>query len=110
MRLRDGRSVSGAAYRRQHVHDRRRVRTHLELKSAPLTTVILISWGIRFFEYRLHRYRQPAGRRGVLDIAAQGHAGGGHAAGARGDSGHPLKWKHGAFARIVGAALPLFKK
>ena len=60
MRPRDGPSVSGAAYRRQHVHDLRRVRTHLEVKSAPLTTVILTSWGIGFFEYRLHRYPAAA--------------------------------------------------
>jgi len=31
-------------------------------------------------------------------------------AGARGVSRRPLKWNHWAFARIVVAALPLFKK
>ena len=53
---------------------------HLKYKSAPLALAIFASWGIAFFEYCLMVPGQPLGQRGLFGAAAQGHAGGDHAA------------------------------
>ena len=54
---------------------------HLRFKEVPLWQVILISWGLAFFEYCL---AVPANRYGsavYIGGAAQDHAGSGHAVG-----------------------------
>ena len=86
---------------------------HLKYKHAPLLTVILVSWGIAFFEYLL---MVPANRLGsevysvvqlktlqeILTLVV-------FAGFSVWYLGQPLKWNHyAAFALIVGAAFLMF--
>ena len=86
---------------------------HLRFKSAALVTVVLISWGIAFFEYLL---MVPANRTGsavysvaqlktiqeILTLVV-------FAGFSVWYLGQPLKWNHyAAFALIVGAAFLMF--
>ena len=86
---------------------------HLKYKHAPLLTVILVSWGIAFFEYLL---MVPANRMGsevytvvqlktiqeILPLVV-------FAGFSVWYLGQPLKWNHyAAFALIVGAAFLMF--
>lgn len=86
---------------------------HLKYKSAPLITVILVSWGIAFFEYSL---MVPANRMGsqvysvvqlktIQEIITLGV----FAGFSIWYLGQPMKWNHyAAFALIVGAAFLMF--
>ncbi len=88
---------------------------HLKFKSAPLTTVILISWGIAFFEYCL---QVPGNRLGSAVYSAPQLKGMQEvitllvfAVFSATWLGQPLKWNHwAAFALIVVAALLMFKE
>jgi uncharacterized protein (DUF486 family) len=86
---------------------------HLKYKHAPLLTVILVSWGIAFFEYLL---MVPANRMGssvysvvqlktiqeIITLVV-------FAGFSAWYLGQPLKWNHyAAFALIVGAAFLMF--
>ena len=86
---------------------------HLKYKHAPLLTVILVSWGIAFFEYLL---MVPANRLGsqvysvvqlktiqeIITLVV-------FAGFSVWYLGQPLKWNHyAAFALIVGAAFLMF--
>ena len=86
---------------------------HLKYKHAPLLTVILVSWGIAFFEYML---MVPANRMGsavysvvqlktiqeIITLVV-------FAGFSAWYLGQPLKWNHyAAFALIVGAAFLMF--
>jgi len=88
---------------------------HLAYKSAPLTTVILVSWGIAFFEYCL---QVPANRIGhgalsaaelktiqeVITLIV-------FAAFSTWFLGEPLRWNHAVgFALIAGGAFFVFLK
>ncbi len=86
---------------------------HLKYKSAPLVTVILVSWGIAFFEYCL---MVPANRLGSAVYSAPQLKGiqevitllvfAGFSAWYLGE---PLKWNHWAgFALIAVAAWLIF--
>ena len=88
---------------------------HLKYRSAPLLTVILVSWGIAFFEY----CRQvPGNRRGAAVYSAPQLKGMQEvitlvvfAVFSAVYLGQPLKWNHwAAFALIVVAALLMFKE
>jgi uncharacterized protein (DUF486 family) len=88
---------------------------HLKYKSAPLFAVILISWGIAFFEYCL---QVPANRighgtfsavelKGIQEILTLSV----FALFSIFYLGEPLKWNHIAgFALIIAAAFLIFKK
>ena len=86
---------------------------HLKYKHAPLLTVILVSWGIAFFEYLL---MVPANRMGssvysvvqlktiqeIITLVV-------FAGFSAWYLGQPLKWNHyAAFVLIVGAAFLMF--
>ena len=88
---------------------------HLKYKHVPLLTVILVSWGIAFFEYLL---MVPANRMGsavysvvqlktiqeIITLVV-------FAGFSTWYLGQPLKWNHWAgFALIVVAALLIFKE
>jgi uncharacterized protein (DUF486 family) len=88
---------------------------HLKYKAAPLWAVILVSWGIAFFEYLL---MVPANRMGsavyslvqlktiqeVITLMV-------FAGFSVWFFGQPLKWNHyAAFVLIVGAVFLMFKK
>ena len=88
---------------------------HLKYRSAPLLAVILISWGIAFFEYCL---QVPGNRLGAAVYSAPQLKGMQEvitllvfAVFSEAYLGHPLKWNHwAAFALIVVAALLMFKE
>lgn len=88
---------------------------HLKYKSAPLVTVILVSWGIAFFEYCL---QVPGNRLGSAVYSAPQLKGIQEvitllvfAAFSAAYLGQPLKWNHWvAFALIAVAALFMFKE
>ena len=86
---------------------------HLKYRSVPILTVIVVSWGIAFFEYLL---MVPANRMGsevysvvqlktiqeILTLVV-------FAGFSVWYLGQPLKWNHyAAFALIVGAAFLMF--
>ena len=86
---------------------------HLKYKHAPLLTVILVSWGIAFFEYSL---MVPANRMGsavysvvqlktlqeIITLVV-------FAGFSAWNLGQPLKWNHyAAFVLIIGAAFLMF--
>ena len=86
---------------------------HLKFKTAPLLTVILISWGIAFFEYCLqvpanrmgHAVYSAAQLKGIQEILSLSV----FALFSFAWLGESLKWNHyAAFALIVGAAFLLF--
>jgi uncharacterized protein (DUF486 family) len=88
---------------------------HLKYRSAPLLTVILVSWGIAFFEYCLqvlgnrlgaavYSAPQLKGMQEVITLVV-------FAVFSAVYLGQPLKWNHwAAFALIVVAALLMFKE
>ena len=88
---------------------------HLKYRSAPLLAVILISWGIAFFEYCLqvpgnrldaavYSAPQLKGMQEVITLLV-------FAVFSAAYLGQPLKWNHwAAFALIVVAALLMFKE
>ena len=86
---------------------------HLKYRSAPLLTVILVSWGIAFFEYCL---QVPGNRLGAAVYSAPQLKGMQEvitllvfAAFSFWYLGQPLKWNHWAgFALIVAAAWLIF--
>ncbi|UNK43162.1 DMT family protein [Luteimonas sp. S4-F44] len=86
---------------------------HLKYRSAPLLTVILVSWGIAFFEYTL---MVPANRIGAAVYSAPQLKGMQEvitllvfAGFSTWYLGQPLKWNHWAgFALIVVAAWLIF--
>lgn len=88
---------------------------HLKYRSAPLLTVILVSWGIAFFEYCL---QVPGNRLGAAVYSAPQLKGMQEvitlvvfAVFSAVYLGQPLKWNHwAAFALIVVAALLMFKE
>jgi uncharacterized protein (DUF486 family) len=88
---------------------------HLKFKSAPLMTVILVSWGIAFFEYCL---QVPGNRMGSAVYSAPQLKGMQEvitlvvfAVFSATYLDQPLKWNHwAAFALIVVAALLMFKE
>lgn len=88
---------------------------HLKFKTAPLMTVILISWGIAFFEYCL---QVPGNRMGSAVYSAPQLKGMQEvitlvvfAVFSATYLGQPLKWNHwAAFALILLAALLMFKE
>ena len=88
---------------------------HLKYRSAPLLAVILISWGIAFFEYCL---QVPGNRLGAAVYSAPQLKGMQEvitllvfAVFSATYLGQPLKWNHwAAFALIVVAALLMFKE
>ncbi len=88
---------------------------HLKFKSAPLMTVIMVSWGIAFFEYCL---QVPGNRLGSAVYSAPQLKGMQEvitllvfAVFSALYLGQPLKWNHwAAFALIVVAALLMFKE
>ncbi len=88
---------------------------HLKYKSAPLMTVILVSWGIAFFEYCL---QVPGNRLGSAVYSAPQLKGMQEvitllvfAVFSATYLDQPLKWNHwAAFALIVVAALLMFKE
>lgn len=88
---------------------------HLKYKSAPLMTVILVSWGIAFFEYCL---QVPGNRLGSAVYSAPQLKGMQEvitlvvfAVFSAVYLDQPLKWNHwAAFALIVVAALLMFKE
>ena len=88
---------------------------HLKFKTAPLMTVILVSWGIAFFEYCL---QVPGNRLGAAVYSAPQLKGMQEvitlvvfAVFSAVYLGQPLKWNHwAAFALIVVAALLMFKE
>ncbi|MGV8961267.1 MAG: DMT family protein [Stenotrophomonas sp.] len=88
---------------------------HLKYKSTPLMLVILVSWGIAFFEYCL---QVPGNRLGSAVYSAPQLKGIQEvitlllfAGFSTWYLGQPLKWNHWtAFALILVAALLMFKK
>ena len=88
---------------------------HLKYRSAPLALVIVVSWGIAFFEYML---QVPANRLGSAFYSAPQLKGMQEvitllvfAGFSTWYLGQPLKWNHWAgFALIVVAALLIFKE
>lgn len=88
---------------------------HLKYKSAPLMTVILVSWGIAFFEYCL---QVPGNRLGSAVYSAPQLKGMQEvitlvvfAVFSAFYLDQPLKWNHyAAFGLIVVAALLMFKE
>ena len=86
---------------------------HLKYRSAPLLTVILVSWGIAFFEYCL---QVPGNRLGAAVYSAPQLKGMQEvitllvfAGFSFWYLGQPLKWNHWAgFALIVAAAWLIF--
>jgi uncharacterized protein (DUF486 family) len=88
---------------------------HLKYRSAPLLAVILVSWGIAFFEYCL---QVPGNRLGAAVYSAPQLKGMQEvitllvfAVFSAFYLGQPLKWNHwAAFALIVVAALLMFKE
>ena len=88
---------------------------HLKIKSAPLLTVILVSWRIAFFEYCL---QVPGNRLGSAVYSAPQLKGMQEvitllvfAVFSSAYLGQPLKWNHwAAFALIVAAAFLMFKE
>ena len=88
---------------------------HLKYKSAPLMTVILVSWGIAFFEYCL---QVPGNRLGSAVYSAPQLKGMQEvitllvfAVFSAFYLGQPLKWNHyAAFGLIVAAAFLMFKE
>ncbi|ASR43678.1 hypothetical protein BEN78_10140 [Xanthomonas citri pv. mangiferaeindicae] len=86
---------------------------HLKYRSAPLLTVIVVSWGIAFFEYTL---MVPANRIGAAVYSAPQLKGMQEvitllvfAGFSTWYLGQPLKWNHWAgFAMIVVAAWLIF--
>ncbi|WP_225764745.1 DMT family protein [Stenotrophomonas sp. Marseille-Q4652] len=88
---------------------------HLKYKSAPLTTVVLVSWGIAFFEYCL---QVPGNRLGSAVYSAPQLKGMQEAITllvfavfSATYLGQPLKWNHwAAFALILVAVLLMFKE
>ncbi|MFO1474816.1 MAG: DMT family protein [Lysobacterales bacterium] len=88
---------------------------HLKYRSTPLLLVILVSWGIAFFEYLL---QVPANRFGSAVYSAPQLKGMQEvitllvfAGFSTWYLGQPLKWNHWAgFALIVVAALLIFKE
>ena len=88
---------------------------HLKYRATPLVTVILVSWGIAFFEYCL---MVPANRIGAAVYSAPQLKGMQEvitllvfAVFSAVYLGQPLKWNHwAAFALIVVAALLMFKE
>ncbi|MBB3345095.1 MULTISPECIES: DMT family protein [unclassified Luteimonas] len=86
---------------------------HLKYRSAPLLTVIVVSWGIAFFEYTL---MVPANRIGAAVYSAPQLKGMQEvitllvfAGFSTWYLGQPLKWNHWAgFAMIVFAAWLIF--
>ena len=88
---------------------------HLKYRTAPLAAVILVSWGIAFFEYCL---MVPANRLGAAVYSAPQLKGMQEvitllvfAVFSATYLGQPLKWNHwAAFALIVVAALLMFKE
>ena len=88
---------------------------HLKYRATPLVTVILVSWGIAFFEYLL---QVPANRLGSAVYSAPQLKGMQEvitlvvfAGFSTWYLGQPLKWNHWAgFALIVVAALLIFKE
>ena len=86
---------------------------HLKYRTAPLATVILVSWGIAFFEYCL---MVPANRIGAAAYSAPQLKGMQEvitllvfAGFSFWYLGQPLKWNHWAgFALIVAAAWLIF--
>ena len=88
---------------------------HLKFKSTALWIVILISWGIAFFEYCLqvpanrigHGYFSAAELKGMQEILTLSV----FAVFSILYLGEPIKWNHWAgFALIVAAAFLIFKK
>ena len=88
---------------------------HLKFKSAPLLAVILISWGIAFFEYCLaapanrmgHGIYSAAELKGMQEIITLSIFGVFSVL----YLGEAVKWNHiAAFVLIVAAAFLLFKK
>jgi uncharacterized protein (DUF486 family) len=88
---------------------------HLKFRAAPLALVVLVSWGIAFFEYCL---QVPGNRLGAAVYSAPQLKGmqevitllvfAGFSASYL---GQPLKWNHWvAFALIALAALLMFKE
>jgi uncharacterized protein (DUF486 family) len=88
---------------------------HLKFKTAPLMTVVLISWGIAFFEYCL---QVPGNRMGSAVYSAAQLKGMQEvitllvfAVFSAVYLDQPLKWNHwAAFGLIVMAALLMFKE
>jgi uncharacterized protein (DUF486 family) len=88
---------------------------HLKYRSAPLALVIVVSWGIAFFEYML---QVPANRLGSTVYSAPQLKGMQEvitllvfAGFSTWYLGQPLKWNHWAgFALIVVAAWLIFKE
>ena len=88
---------------------------HLKSRSAPLALVIVVSWGIAFFEYML---QVPANRLGSAFYSAPQLKGMQEvitllvfAGFSTWYLGQPLKWNHWAgFALIVVAAWLIFKE
>lgn len=56
---------------------------HLKYKEHSLPLVIMVSWGIAFFEYCIAVARQSLGQCGLFGSAAQDHAGSHYAGGVR---------------------------
>ena len=89
---------------------------HLKFKSTALVTVILVRWGIAFFEYCL---MVPANRIGYghfIGSRAEDHPGGDHPVGFRRSSRcfylkEPLTWNYLlGFAFIAAGAFFIFHK
>lgn len=88
---------------------------HLKYRTAPLMTVILVSWGIAFFEYCL---QVPGNRLGAAVYSAPQLKGMQEvitllvfAGFSTWYLGQPLKWNHWAgFGLIVAAAFLIFKE
>lgn len=86
---------------------------HLKYKAAPLATVVLVSWGIAFFEYCLmvpanrlgHQVYSAAQLKGMQEIITLTVFAGFSIS----YLGEAIKWNHvAAFALIVAAAFLLF--
>ena len=86
---------------------------HLKFKTAPLLTVILVSWSIAFFEYCLqvpanrmgHGVYSAAQLKGIQEILSLSV----FAAFSISYLGEAIRWNHvAAFALIVAAAFLLF--
>ena len=88
---------------------------HLKFKTAPLLTVILISWGIAFFEYCLqvpanrigHEYYSAAQLKGMQEIITLSV----FAVFSVTYLGEDIKWNHIAgFVLLIAAGFLIFKK
>lgn len=86
---------------------------HLKFKAAPIATVVLVSWGIAFFEYCLqvpanrmgHGVYSAAQLKGIQEILSLSV----FAAFSFAYLGEAIRWNHiTAFALIVAAAFLLF--